>query len=423
MRFVSFLISAVALVFASPATAVEKPAPIWVGTWATSVMAVENKSDAYAQDTTLRQTVHVSVGGDTIRVILTNEFGEADLKIAGASVALPVATKLVTPANGGKPYPERDSTLKAGTSVRLTFNGKPGVTLAAGAVAVSDPLPFRLTPLSDLDITLLIPGQPIVTLSQHPAGAGTNFLAPGDQLTADTLAGAKVVRSWHFIKGVSVRGEGLEGTIVCLGDSITNGSHATPNLNMRWPDILARRLQTSPAMAGYGVLNESISGNRVLHDGAGSSALARFDRDVLSHPNVRTLIVLEGINDIGRLARPDQPEQITAEDLIAAYRQIIARAHEHGVRVIGATITPYQGAGHYSEAGEKVREEVNRWILTSKAFDGVADFDRATADPARPQALRPDYEDPRDHLHPIDAGYQAMAEAIDLPSLTAEVAR
>ena len=216
---------------------------------------------------------------------------------------------------------------------------------------------------------------------------------------------------------MDVRGDG-GASIVCLGDSITDGARSTKDANQRWPDLLAARLQANAATANLGVLNEGIGGNRILHDVSGPSALARFDRDVLAHPHVRYLVILEGINDIGHAYDPKNPyDVVSADELIAADRLMITRAHAHGIKVIGATLTPYGTAGYMSPAGEAVRQALNTWIRTTKELDGVIDFDAATRDPANPSVFLPAY-DGGDHLHPSDAGMKAMAGAIDLKLFT-----
>jgi len=224
---------------------------------------------------------------------------------------------------------------------------------------------------------------------------------------------------WFFLKAVDVLAPGATGAVVAFGDSITDGTASTPDTNQRWPDLLARRLQADKATAGLGVLNVGIGGNRVLHDGAGPSALARFDTDVLAQSGVKYLIILESINDIGHAYDPKKPyDVVTADDLIAGLTQMAERAHMHGIKVFGATLTPYFGAGgtttgYESAAGDQVRQAVNAFIRTSKVFDGVIDFEKATADPANPNQWKPVYER-GDHLHPTDTGMHAMADSIDL---------
>jgi lysophospholipase L1-like esterase len=237
-----------------------------------------------------------------------------------------------------------------------------------------------------------------------------------------TLEGAKTLPAWYFLKGIDVlepvQNHDLGGSIVAFGDSITDGAHSTPDTNGRWPDVLARRLHDDKRTAGLAVLNEGIGGNRVLHDTTGPSALERFDRDVIAQAGVKYVIVMESINDIGHATDPEKPyDVVSADDLIAGLTQLAERAHIHGIKVIGATLTPFVGAKYQSAAGETMRTAVNTWIRTSPLFDGVIDFDEITRDPANPAMFLPAY-DSGDHLHPGDAGYKAMGEAIDLKLFT-----
>jgi lysophospholipase L1-like esterase len=364
--------------------------PRWVGTWATAPIPTENTTRTFATETTLRQTVHVSLGGPRLRVVFTNEFGTGPLAIGAAQAALRTHAEAIT------------------------FGGQSGAVVPAGAVMVSDPIELKLPALADLTITLLLPAQTVHTFTRHSAAFSTSYEAPGNQLTAAKLTGAHSFTSWLFLKSVEVESNSPNaGAIVAFGDSITDGAHSTIDANARWPDELARRLQASPATAALGVLNEGIGGNRLLHDGTGTNALARFDRDVLAHPNVRDVILLEGINDIGHTsATGTGPEDITAAQLIFAMQQLITRAHAHGIRVYGATLTPYQGAGYASPTGEQLREAVNAFIRAPGNFDGVIDFDHVTQDATHPLAFNPAF-DSGDHLHPSDAGYKAMGDAID----------
>lgn len=369
----------------------------WVGTWAAAPSAKTAKGEAMQEAETLRQIVHVSLGGSTVRVTLTNELGTEPLVIDGVHVA--------QHATGGAVQP--------GSDTALLFGGQPAITIPAGAVAVSDPVSLKVAPLSDLAITVALPAQTVHTMTAHDLGLETNYLLPGDALSSPEFPEAKTFDQWRFLKCVEVeRPKGA--AVVTLGDSITDGYRSTANTNQRWPDVLAARLQSSARLKGIGVLNEGISGNRILHNGAGPNALARFDRDVLSQSGVRYLIVMEGINDIGGTAKPRAPDdKITAQQLIVAYEQMIERAHAHGIKVFGATLTPFIGAGYASPQGETMREAVNTWIRTNGHFDGVIDFDEATRDATDSKVLSP-AADSGDHLHPGDAGYKTMGDAIDL---------
>jgi lysophospholipase L1-like esterase len=370
----------------------------WVGTWSASPVSTSNGNSRFSDDTTLREMVHVSIGGASIRIVLSNAFGTATLKIGGANVAL---------AGTG-------SAIK-GTAAPALFHGQPTVDIPAGAEIVSDPIALDLPPLSDLAITVFVPGQTIATITQHSFADQTNYQLAGNQLTSPDFAGATTLRSWPFLKAVEVLAPADAAAIVAFGDSITDGAHSTPDKNMRWPDFLARRLQADKKTAHLSVLSEGIGGNHVLRDGPGGpNALARFDRDVLDQSGVKYLIILEGINDIGHAYDPVKPDNfITAEQLEMALSQLIDRAHAHGIKVFGATLTPYVGAKYQSPEGEKVREAENDFILHSGKFDGVIDFAKATADPADPTRFAPTAGS-ADNLHPGDSGYQAMGDAIDL---------
>ena len=382
----------------------------WVGTWAAAPFAGNNPNGTTGGDaasgSTVRETVHVSLGGSSLRVILTNEFGKESLTIGGAQSALPA------------PNNAPDGAIVPASAKPLTFSGSASVTIPPGALVVSDAVAFPLRPLSDLSVSLYLPQQPLSVISVHGFADTTNYLAEGNMLSAETLSATKKIYSWNFLKGVDVLADRDAGAIVTFGDSITDGALSTRDKNARWPDVLAARLAANKATARLGVLNEGIGGNRVLHDNTGPSALARLDRDVLAQSGVKYLILMESINDIGHAADPVKPYDIvSAEDLIAGFSQIARRAHTHGIKVIGATLTPYVGAKYQSPAGEVMRQAVNQWIRTTKELDGVVDFDKATVDPANPGVFLPAY-DSGDHLHPKDAGYKAMGDAIDLKLFT-----
>jgi lysophospholipase L1-like esterase len=387
---------------ATTASSLDRITARWVGTWASSPqLAAEATAAAPApvfNDSTLRQVVHVSIGGQSIRLRFSNTFGNAPLVISSAHVALS--------AGPGAIRPESDKA--------LAFSGQPSVSIPHGAPMYSDPLAFNLAPLSDLVVTIHVAAAPSA-ITTHPGSRATSYLQSGDEVSAADLSSATKFEHWYFLDGVDVEAAGARGAVVTFGDSITDGAHTTENGNTRWPDDLARRLAASKKTAGVAVLNEGIGGNRILHDNIGPNALARFDRDVLAQDGVRWLIILEGINDLGtRTSAAARHEQFaTAPDLIAAYQQMILRAHAHHIRVYGATILPYQGAGYFTPEGEADRQAVNKWIRTSGAFDAVIDLDAAARDPQKPSQLAP-AADSGDHLHPGDAGYKTMANAIDL---------
>ena len=349
-------------------------------------------------DTTVREIVHVSLGGTQVRVIFTNEFGTEPLAIGAAHVAV---------SQGG-------SSINLVSAAGLTFGGRASVVIPPGALVVSDPAAVKLPAAADLAISFFLPEQTITHLSQHGSADQTSYTAPGNVVGAKTLDSPTEIRSWPFVKGVDVKASASSGAVVAFGDSITDGAFAAINANARWPDELARRLLADRKTADIGVLNEGIGGNRILHDTTGPSALARFDRDVIAQSGVKYLIILEAINDIGHAFDPRRPyDVVSADDLIAGYMQMAERAHNHGIKVYIATLTPYVGAGYQSPAGEQVRQTLNQWIRTTSQIDGFIDFDKATQDPANPAVYLPAY-DHGDHLHPSDPGYKAMGDAIDL---------
>ncbi len=372
----------------------------WTGSWASAPYADSGgNSTPDFGDKTLRQVVHTSLDGSAVRIRFTNEFGKQPLVIQAAHVALSAGNGAIEP----------------GSDHALTFAGRSSISIPPGALALSDPVKMATTAFADLAVSIYLPAQQISIPSFHSDADQTNYIAPGNVVGASTLNAPRKVLSWYFLKGVDVEATAQDAAaVVAFGDSITDGAFAAVDENHRWPDFLAQRLQADSATKNLSVLDEGIGGNRVLRDGTGPSALARFDRDVLAQAGVKYVIVLESINDIGRLVRTNDPEDaVTAADLEQGLEQLAARAHEHGIKVYGATLTPYKGAGYYTEQGEKVREAINQWIRTSNVFDGVIDLDKAVEDPAHPQRFLPRY-DHGDHLHPSDPGYKAMADAINL---------
>ena len=388
----------------APVATAAKPQPDhWVGTWAAASVAVPNDEGMGATGTTLRETVHVSLGGKLVRVTLSNEFGTDPLTIGEAHIAL-------SAAKPGVPSPD----IALSTANALTFGGSAATTIPPGGVAVTDPVSLALSPFADLDVSLFLPAQTLHTLTGHGFANQTSFTAPGNAVSARTFPSTTPLAKWRFLKAVEVLVPASAASIVTFGDSITDGVGSTRDANSRWPDLLALRLQADKRTAQLGVLNEGISGNRVLHDDAGPSALARFDRDVLAQEGVKYVVLMESINDIGQGTKIEGAHDIvTAQDLIAGLGQLATRAHAKGLKVIGATLTPFVGAGYQSPAGETMRQAVNDWIRTTHDLDGVIDFDKATRDPANPTVLLP-ANDSGDHLHPSDTGYKTMADFIDL---------
>lgn len=377
----------------------------WVGSWAASQQLPEPQNSLAPDDlhdVTLRQIVHLSIGGSELRVHLSNAFGTTPLEISSVHIALPVS------ATSDKIDPATDKA--------LTFAGEPSVTIPAGADYISDPVDFPAPALSNLAITLYLTLPP-AQQTGHPGSRATSYLVHGDLVSASVLPNAKAVDHWYWISGVDVAATPQAAAIVTLGDSITDGHASITNGNDRWPDVLAHRLQANPSTQPLSVLNQGIGGNRLLLDGLGPNALARFDRDVLAQTGVHYLILLEGVNDLGTLTRtadvPRSEHDALVHRILSAYAQIIARAHAHGIQVIGATILPYTGSDYYhpGPASEADRETINQWIRTAGHFDAVIDFDTIMRDPRHPDRLLPAY-DSGDHLHPSPAGYQVMGNAI-----------
>jgi lysophospholipase L1-like esterase len=377
----------------------------WVSSWAAGSIPPGPKAASFSNQT-LRQVVRLSAGGDALQVRFTNVFGAAPLAIGAA--------RIVFLDQAGKEI--------AGTSRTLTFDGARTATMARGAPLLSDTLKIKVPALARMAISLYLPGDTGPCSCHNAAIDDTQVSAPGD-FTSGPFEPASVIKDRAFLASVDVDAPGDAATIVAFGDSITNGTGSTWGGNRRWPDQLADRLIALNGRV-WGVANEGISGNRVLGDGTGESALTRLDRDVFSLPNVKVLILFEGINDIGRSYAHYQGEAAEAQktlparltdpaQMIAAYRQIIDRAHQHGIKVFGATIAPFKGASYYSPEGDAARQEINRFIRTSGAFDAVLDFDKALADPNDASSMRPGYH-AGDHLHGSDAGYKAVVDSIDL---------
>ena len=379
----------------------------WVGSWAASQQIPEPQNAVAPEDlrdATLRQIVHLSVGGPVLRVHLSNAFGTAPLHFASVHIARPVS------AGAAKIDPASDKA--------LSFSGSSDVIIPAGAEFISDPVDYPVAAGSNLAVTLHLDAPPAQETG-HPGSRATSYLVHGDQVSAVDLPDAKKVDHWYLLGGVDVMGPSNGVAIVILGDSITDGHGATTNGNDRWTDVLAQRLQGSPATRSLGVLNQGIGGNNLLTDGLGPNALARVDRDVLAQTGVRYLIVLEGVNDLGGLARHGEVSPAEHSALVhrieEAYQQIVLRAHAHGIKVIGATILPYTGSDFYhpGPSSEADRQAVNQWIRTPGHFDEIVDFDKIARDPAHPERLLPEY-DSGDHLHPSPAGYSAMGGAVPL---------
>nr|WP_225859395.1 SGNH/GDSL hydrolase family protein [Streptomyces albicerus] len=386
----------------------------WVNTWTAMPQLTEpanmppppfTEESAVLVDTTLRQTVRVSTGGKRMRLRFSNAFGDTALPITAVSVALPLDGRAGV------------SAIEPGTLRRVTFGGRTFATVPAGAQLVSDPLDFDVRPGSNLTVTAyLAEGQPSLALTSHPGSRTTSYLQKADHTQDQDLPQATPVNHWYLLSDVEVFSGPGTAAVAVLGDSLTDGRGSTTNENNRWPDQFLDRLRARPATDDVAVLNQAAGGNRVLNDGLGPNVLARLDRDILSRSGVSWLVVFEGVNDIGTAeAAPAAQRSITAE-LIAAYEQIVVRAHAQGIRVYGATLTPFGGNTMYDDpAGhrEASRQAVNSWIRTSGRFDAVIDFDRAVRDPADPRRLRPALHD-GDWLHLNPEGYRSLAAAVPL---------
>ena len=375
----------------------------WVATWASAQqipraprilpngVPAQPPSPASLRNQTARMIVPISaLGGQKVRLQLSNAYGTAPLAVGAVHVALRA----------------KDSQIAPGSDRAVTFSGMNSFHIPAGAVIVSDAVDLMVPALSELAVSVYVT-EDSGGLTSHYLGLHTTYISQaGNFAGSAAIANPKTTLTWYWLSEVDVTAPTNAGALVTFGDSITDGTNSTPEADRSWPAQLARRMASNKPTANIGVANEGIAGNRILTDTTGTNALARFDRDVLSVAGVKWLTILEGINDIGLGPVP-------AEELIAGIRQMIERAHTHGIRVIGCTMTPFEGAAYYSDKGEEIRQAVNQWIRTGKAFDAVVDFEAATRDSSNPKQFRPDF-DSGDHLHPNDAGYKAMAEAIDL---------
>ncbi len=401
----------VGVLSASAMTVRAQEAHKWIGTWTASPQALWDGDFPLSTNVpfnlwnqTIRMVTQVSLGGKQARVALSNEYGSRPLVIGGAHVALT----------------DSEAKIVHGSDRPLTFGGEARVIIPPGAKVVSDPTDLDVPPLGKLSVSLFLPeATPLSTF--HWDGRQTAYIATGNLIGADDIKAESTISARVFVSGILVDAPKDARAVVTMGDSITDGNGSTPDANSRWPDFLAKRL----ADKNVAVLNAGISGARLLQDHMGANALARFERDVLSQPHVKAVILLMGINDIawpGSSFAPDAPP-VTSAAVIAGYRHLIARARTHGVRIIGATLTPFEGAledtpleGYFTAEKERTRQSINHWIRTSGEFDAVVDFDAATRDPQNPTRFRSTL-DSGDHLHPGNDGYEAMADAVDLQAL------
>ncbi len=371
----------------------------WVGTWGCGPQLTEpsNLPPSPLANGTLRQFVHVSLAGKQLRVRFSNAYGTNSVTMNSVHVALAAGA-----GSAG------DGDINPATDRELTFRGTSSVAIPAGESVLSDPFAYDLPPLTNLAITIYFGSISATTINGHPGSRTTSFIQPGNAISAASLPSAAKTAHWYIITGIDVLADAASKAVVILGDSITDGRGSTTDGNTRWPDNLAQRLRTNASTAGVAVINMGIGGNGVFR-GLGPSAQARFDRDVLSQSGVRWLVVFEGVNDMGGGA--------SARSLTNAYAQFVDKAHARHMRAYGATITPFGGNGYYTPAHEAVRQAVNTWIRTSGKFDAVIDFDAVVRNPVTLTNLLSAY-DTGDGLHLNPAGYQAMAEAIDLTLFT-----
>jgi lysophospholipase L1-like esterase len=374
----------------------------WVGTWAAAPAPAEGIVGF--NNHTLRMNPRVSLGGERLRVRISNAYGNRPLAIGAARIALR----------------EQGPTTVAGSDRKLTFGGSEGTVIAAGAVAFSDPVELAVKPLADLAVSIHLPGEVLANFAITGRYARqTNYISPPGNFAAEqVMPVGNLTDQWFFLCGVDVLAPAAAGGVVALGDSLTDGNISTIDAYCRWPDQLARRLVQRGGRP-IGVMNNGLGGNRILHDLRGDSGLKRFDRDVLAQPGVTHAIVMLGTNDLrNRNAKPE--EEVTGEQMIAGLQQMAARAHSRGIKIIGCTLTPFGNETFMANAWNPTRERhralVNEWIRKSGAFDGVADFDAAVRDPERPTQMAARW-DCGDGLHQSDAGYCRLGDAIDLALL------
>ena len=382
----------------SESIGISGPDEEWVGTWRTAPQLVEPNNMPPApglSNNTHRQIVRVSLGGDSLRVRFSNEFSTSPVTLKSVHIAVSADSSAIVPS----------------TDQELKFDGEPEVTIEPGSAIVSDPFKFDLEPKTNVAITIYF-GETTPDVTGHPGSRTTSYLVPGNQVTAADLPDAVRTDHWYIISGIDVVAEESAAAVVVLGNSITDGRGSGTNKQNRWPDELSRLLQENSDTQLVAVLNQGIGGNCVLRECLGPSALSRFERDVLQATKVRWLIIFEGINDIGQTPNAEAADKV-ADDLIAAYEQMIDSAHAEGIKVYGATILPFGGSFYYADFREAAWNKVNEWIRTSGRFDAVIDLDAALKEPDTPLNLLP-VADTGDHLHPNEIGHRMMAEAVDL---------
>jgi lysophospholipase L1-like esterase len=396
MKRFAVLVMAGLLAVAAPAQAANAQ---WIASWGASPQPPSAAGNGLGanksfKDQTVRQVVRISAGGERVRVRLTNEYGTKPLAIGAASIALAAVDGATIP----------------GSEKPLTFGGRSTGSIPAGAPLLSDPIDLPVKALASLSISLYLPGE-TGPCTCHATGMQTAYVSDVGDFTRAAFPAKEKLTARAFLSGVEVETKAPAKTIIVFGDSISDGYRSTVDTNNRWPDRLAQRLAAAHPREAWGVYNAGISGNRILSGGMGDAALTRLDRDVLSAPGGAYVILFEGVNDLGMGVR--QGGVPSAETMIAGYKQIIDRVHAKGLKIIASTIAPYEGAAYYSPEGNAVREQINAWIRTGKAFDGVIDFDAVWRDPAHPTKIKADLQ-AGDWLHGNDAGYQAFGDAVDL---------
>ncbi|NYT40663.1 SGNH/GDSL hydrolase family protein [Sphingomonas sp. R-74633] len=410
MKFLQRIAAAFLLAFAcTPAMAQEH----WVASWGAGQAKLAGEAIP-AEGITYRNIVHMSLGGKSARLVLSNRFGDKPLTIGAVSIARSAADGAVTNYRG------------------VTFSGKADTVIAPGATIYSDPVAFDVPTLGDVTVSVFLPAQTVTLYTGHALAHVTNYSAAGNLTATAAMPGATRQKDWRVLVGLDVMAPAKSAAIVTFGDSITDGAGTTNNANHRWMNHLAERLQANPKYRHLAVVNAGIGGNRILHDGGQPDArggqhaagIERWSYDALERSGVKYIILLEGVNDLGRSSilregkggprqakSPEEP--VTADDLIKAMTRMIDQAHAKGIKVIGATMTPYKGANYARPDGLEARQKINAFIRTGGKFDGYVDFDKAVHDPADPESYLKAYND-KDHLHPNDAGTKAMADSIDL---------
>ena len=380
----------------------------WVSSWVSAQQIPEPRNALSPEDltnATLRQVIRTSLGGDRIRLRVSNAYGTAPLTLGNISVASAARAD--------------SSEIDPRSLTPVTFSAQETITIPAGSYMVSDPIEFRVEPLAHVAVSIYFPSAP-EQQTGHPGSRATSYIGHGNHVARTTLSNAKRVDHWYQLAGLDVETGDTSRALMIIGDSITDGFGVQPNTDQRWTDFLIARVQNDPELKNtLAVLNAGLGGNRVLVDGLGPNGLARFDRDVVNRPGARHVIVLLGVNDLGTLSRDEAAGQRDYDELvdrlIAAFDQMTARARENGIQIIGATIMPFAGSSFYpsNEMAEAARQKVNAWIRKPGSFDAIIDFDSLMRSPDDPSRLNPAL-DSGDHLHPSIAGYQAMAEFVSL---------